>query len=120
LHIHIDCIRGDVKASLEAHKAAITSVWEPFPEPLAGHSYRAIRVDGDYLGEINPFRLLADSDPKIASDMGDQTLVVVGMNFGPDQPGFVVLTDHADAASGDRASGEELQDHACAVAGHTP
>jgi len=42
------------------------------------------------------------------------------MNFTPDQPGFVVLADRADAATGDRASGEELQDHACAVAGHTP
>lgn len=120
LHIHIDCLRSDVKASLASHKTEIGSVWGTFPELLAGHRYRAIRVDGDDLGEINPFRLLADSDPKIAADMGDQTLVLVGMNFAPDHPGFVVLNDRADATTGDRASGEELQDHTCAVAGHAP
>jgi CDP-diacylglycerol pyrophosphatase len=116
LHIHIDCVRGDVKVALAAHKAAIRPVWTDFPEPLAGHHYRAIRVDGDYLGSTNPFQLLAGSDPKIAANMGPHTLVVVGMTFDGGQNGFVVLDDHADPATGDRGSGEELQDHDCKVA----
>jgi CDP-diacylglycerol pyrophosphatase len=116
LHIHIDCVRADVKAALAAHQSDLGVAWTSFPVPLAGHDYRAIRVDGDALGQVNPFRLLADSDPKIASDMGLQTLVVVGMIFSGNQPGFVVLADHADLAAGDRASGEELQDHDCALA----
>jgi CDP-diacylglycerol pyrophosphatase len=116
LHIHIDCVRADVKAALAAHQADITAVWTPFPVPLVGHTYRAMRVESDYLGDANPFRLLADSDPKIASDMGQYTLVVVGMTFTGGKPGFVVLDGHADAATGDHASGEELQDHACELA----
>jgi CDP-diacylglycerol pyrophosphatase len=116
LHIHIDCVRSDVKATLAAHMADIQGVWTPFPVPLAGHSYRAIRVDGEALGQVNPFRLLANSDPKIAADMGHHTLVVVGMTYANGTPGFVVLDDQANEASGDHASGEELQDHACAVA----
>jgi CDP-diacylglycerol pyrophosphatase len=116
LHIHIDCIRGDVKAALRAHQSDIVGVWTPFPVPLAGHQYQAIRVDGDTLGAVNPFRLLADRDPKIAGNMGKYTLAVVGMTFTGGQPGFVVLGDHADPPAGDRASAEELQDHACAVA----
>jgi CDP-diacylglycerol pyrophosphatase len=36
--------------------------------------------------------------------------------FGGKVPGFVILDDHADLAHGDWASGEELQDHGCALA----
>jgi CDP-diacylglycerol pyrophosphatase len=115
-HIHIDCVRADVKAALAAHQSGIAAVWSPFPVPLAGHMYQAMRIEAAYLGEVNPFRLLADSDPKIAADMGRHTLVVVGITFAGDKPGFVILDDHADLASGDRASGSQLQDRACAVA----
>jgi CDP-diacylglycerol pyrophosphatase len=38
--------------------------------------------------------------------------VVVGADRPDGQPGFVVLTDQADAATGNTAAGEELQDHA--------
>ena len=48
--------------------------------------------------------------------MGQHTLVVVGMVFGGRVPGFIILDDHADLAHGDWASGEELQDHGCALA----
>jgi CDP-diacylglycerol pyrophosphatase len=116
LHIHIDCVRADVRASLAAHEADIQSVWAPFPMPLAGHSYRAMRVESIDLGPANPFQLLADSGPDMPAEMGMHTLVVVGMTYAGGKPGFVLLDDRADLAAGDRASGEELQDHACAAA----
>ena len=48
--------------------------------------------------------------------MGMHTLVLVGETFADGSNGFVLLDDHADLLAGDRASGEELQDHSCAVA----
>jgi len=48
--------------------------------------------------------------------MGTYSLVVLGENFAGHRTGFVILTGHADLASGDPASGEELQDHSCAIA----
>ena len=45
LHIHIDCIRPDVRAALTQHQAAIGPRWADFPVPLAGHHYRAMRLD---------------------------------------------------------------------------
>jgi CDP-diacylglycerol pyrophosphatase len=41
---------------------------------------------------------------------------MVGATFEDGRPGFVLLAGHADPAHGDFASGEELQDHDCAVA----
>jgi CDP-diacylglycerol pyrophosphatase len=75
-----------------------------------------MRIDGDGLDGANPFRLLADSVPGAAGEMGRHTLVVVGMIFAGGAPGFVVLDDRGDPLRGDFGNGESLQDHDCAVA----
>jgi CDP-diacylglycerol pyrophosphatase len=114
LHIHVDCLRPDVRATLAKYQAGISPQWTDFPVPLAGQHYRAMRLSGAELGSANPFRLLAAGVPQ--DDMGNHTLVVAGVTFAPDQPGFIVLDDHADLAAGDPGSGEALQDHDCALA----
>lgn len=116
LHIHIDCIRPDVRRTLAENLESVTTAWTLFPLPLAGHMYRSIRINGQTLGGTNPFRVLADHDSQIESHMGIQTLVLVGEVFPDGSTGFILLDDHADLAAGNRASGEELEDHSCAVA----
>jgi CDP-diacylglycerol pyrophosphatase len=116
LHIHIDCVRTDVRAVMQRQLAQIGDSWAPLSEPLVGHPYRATRVLGDALDGANPFVLLADGVPGARMAMGEQTLVVIGAEFAGGQPGFVILTDHVNLATGDRASGEELQDHNCQLA----
>jgi len=116
LHIHIDCVRTDVRAVLQRQLAAIGDTWAPLAEPLAGHPYLAMRVLADALDGTNPFVLLADGVPDARTAMGEQTLVVVGAEFADGHPGFIILTDHLNPATGDKAGGEELQDHDCALA----
>jgi CDP-diacylglycerol pyrophosphatase len=115
LHIHIDCIRPDVRDALERAQESIGDSWTPFPEPLVGQHYRAMRTWGESLGP-DPFRLLADGVPGAREAMDKQTLVVAGIVFADGKPGFVILSDEADAATGDRAAGEDLQDHSCGLA----
>ena len=55
---------------------------------------------------------LADGIAGARDTMGNRTLVVVGTVSPAGQPGFVILTDQFDPATGDFAAGEELQDHA--------
>ncbi|MDQ2765132.1 MAG: CDP-diacylglycerol diphosphatase, partial [Pseudomonadota bacterium] len=111
LHIHIDCILPDVRAALAVNLDKVEAVWTPFPIPLAGHRYRSIRINQERLDEVNPFRVLADSDPLAGGDMGMHTLVLVGETFANGSTGFVLLDDHINLATGDDASGEQLQDH---------
>ncbi len=111
LHIHIDCVRLDVRAALHEHAAAIGKSWALFPAKLVGHDYQAIRIDQPDLSHVNPFVMLADGIPGARADMGSYTLVVVG-----DANGFVLLAGRASLLTGNRGSGEELQDHACAAA----
>lgn len=107
LHIHVDCVRADVRDTLNRHVADIGSDWAPFPEPLSGHPYLAMTVDGDNLDATNPVQLVAQR----VDDMGLATIVVVGTYLKNEQPGFLLLAGQADPAIGDRGAGEELQDH---------
>ncbi len=116
LHIHIDCIRADVRETLNGERSKIGRRWRPLDVLLAGHRYSAMRVIARSLAGHNPFKLLARGIPGASADMGHHTLVVVGMRFDGRVPGFVILDDHADPAQGDYAGGEELQDHDCALA----
>ncbi len=116
LHIHIDCIDPEVRAILHANLERVGKTWAPFPVRLKGHSYRAIRITRETLDDVNPFRVLADSNPAVAAAMGEHTLVVVGETFPKDGLGFVLLDGKANPATGNRGSGEDLQDHSCAVA----
>jgi CDP-diacylglycerol pyrophosphatase len=115
-HIHVDCVRADVHEEFIRHASEIGPEWTSFPVPLAGHRYSAVAVSGEDLDAVNPVTLLADGLPGARTAMGDQTLVVVG-TVGPNgEPGFVILADQADAATGDRGSGESLQDHTSCAA----
>jgi CDP-diacylglycerol pyrophosphatase len=116
LHIHIDCIRPDVRETLNANLDRIGTTWAPFPEPLAGKNYRAIRINQETLDGWDPFRTLADGDAQARGEMGMHTLVLVGVTFSDKTNGFVLLDDHADLPAGDRGSGELLEDHSCAIA----
>lgn len=109
LHIHVDCVRDDVRKALSENHVGPT--WAPFPVLLAGHVYDAIAVSGEDL-EVDPFVLLADGVPGARETMGARTLVVVGAVGADGRPGFVILAGRADMAANDLAEGEELQDHA--------
>jgi CDP-diacylglycerol pyrophosphatase len=106
-HIHIDCVRADVRQSVSRNIARIGPDWVPFPEPLRGHTYQAMTVEGEDLGATDPIKLLAGR----VGDMGLATLVVVGTYLSDGQPGFVLLAGRADPATGGLGAGEELQDH---------
>ena len=120
LHIHIDCVRPDVRRTLRADETEIGPQWSSLSVKLSGHAYRARRIEGADLGARDPFKLLADSDPRARADMGSQTLALIGATFADGRPGFILLTDRADPASGDRGAGEELLDHDCAVLADPP
>lgn len=113
LHIHVDCVRPDVRATLLRDQAAIGTRWARFPGLLAGGPYRAMRVAQAELGTLNPFRLLAADAPP--PDLARHGLAVIGARFDG-KPGFILLDAPVDAAAGSRGWTEALLDHGCALA----
>ncbi len=115
LHIHIDCVRPDVLRALRANEPKLRTRWSNLNVDLAGSHYRAMWIDGADLGSRDPFKLLADNDPKARADMGRETLVVVGASSAGGAPGFVLLSARANLATFDQGHGEVLLDHQCEV-----
>jgi CDP-diacylglycerol pyrophosphatase len=106
-HVHIECLRPEVAASLRAGAAQVGDTWAPLP--VAGSTYQAERLMGDGLDGANAFELLAKLGPEVRHHMGDYTLVAAGMQF-KSGPGFILLT-------GTGPTGELLLDPTCALAG---
>ncbi len=103
LHIHVDCLEAGTRSRL--HGEDIGETFAPFRWKLAGHTYLARTLKSPTLDTINPFKLLADH---LGTQIGDYTLVITGTTLSDGSPGFILL-----ASNEGRASGEELQDHAC-------
>jgi CDP-diacylglycerol pyrophosphatase len=120
LHIHIDCVRPSVQRALQANQSRIGVRWSDLDEPLTGHHYRVRRLEGADFGARDPFKLLADGDSEARAGMGRETLVAIGASFAGGRPGFILLSDRASLMPLDKAAGEELLDHSCAVLGAPP
>ena len=116
LHIHFSCIRADVWETLHEHERNIGNPWAPFNSSLVGHRYNPMWVSGEHLSPHNPFRLLAEGLPDAMRDMGNRTLVVIGLTRTDGTKGFVILEDQVNEGRNDLANGEELLDNACRVA----
>jgi CDP-diacylglycerol pyrophosphatase len=106
MHIHIECLRADVAASLRAVATDLSGAWSSIE--VAGWHFDALRILGEDLGASNPIRLLADRMPGPQARREEYSLVVAGMQYR-EGPGFVVLM-------GTALPGELLLDSTCAVA----
>jgi CDP-diacylglycerol pyrophosphatase len=120
LHIHVDCIRQDVRDALRQNESAIKFDWAPLNVPLAGRTYMVMRVNGSELGSNNPVKLMANSLTGASTNMGAHTLIVVGATFSDGTEGFILLADQANRFIGNRGHGEDVEDHSCAVATPRP
>jgi len=115
LHIHIDCVRPEVLATLRSHSEQIGPRGLRLRGGPHGRRYSVRWIAGEELGAHDPFKVLASSDARARADMARETLVLIAAARPDGAPGFVLLTDRAEAAHNDEAAGEELLDHRCSV-----
>jgi CDP-diacylglycerol pyrophosphatase len=119
LHIHIDCIRVDVKQKLAEAALEPGPGWSAIALPPSANVYLARTIESSDLAGVYPFRLLA---ARLASptEMGEQTLVVVGAKLPSGKDGFYLLNDQAAPGLPSLGWGEELLDHDCALLKQEP
>ncbi|MFI0488790.1 MAG: CDP-diacylglycerol diphosphatase [Yersinia sp. (in: enterobacteria)] len=109
LHIHISCLKPQVKAFLAANKYEFNQQWQPLPGGLIGHDYLVRRTTADELQQSGAFRLLADEVAGAKEDMGRYGIAMTVLSDGD----FLLLASQASLVRPHRASVEELQDHDC-------
>lgn len=110
-HIHISCLRPDVRQLLNDSAPAIGSRWQPLSGGLRGHTYLARRVTEKTLMQKSPFLILAEEVPGAMQHMGRFALAMAQQKDGS----FVLLATERDLALLNRASAEEIQDHQCKI-----
>lgn len=110
-HIHISCLRPEVRTQLDDNLAKIGTRWLPFPGGLRGHEYLARRVTENELAKRSPFMMLAEEVPDARERMGSYALAMVPQRDGS----FVLLATQRDLLSLNLASAEEIQDHQCKI-----
>jgi CDP-diacylglycerol pyrophosphatase len=115
LHIHIDCVRPEIRDFLQKKEETLTGVWSNLNLPPPDHSYMVMKIEGEDLHGTNPFQLLAEGLPDINEHLDLETLVLIGAEFKDGKPGFYLLSSrHTDEF---RAHGEDLLDPLCKLVG---
>ena len=113
LHIHVDCIRQDVKRNLAEQAAGIRAGnWSRITVLPRGPRYYATALDEADLATTNVFRLAQSGLGIDADDMDEVTIVMVGTEVRG-KPGFLVMARQRIPNTRDEAHGEALMDHAC-------
>jgi CDP-diacylglycerol pyrophosphatase len=112
LHIHVDCVRRDVRDLLAAKEGALTDRWSKLE--AAGHAYMALKLPAEALARSNLFQILADGIAGARDHMDIETLAVIGASFKDGSEGFYVLSSEAGPFV--PAHAEELLDPSCELA----
>lgn len=116
LHLHVSCVRPDLKARLKTLSVAPSDSWTSLPGGWQGHPYLVRSIVGDTLEGIDPIRDVAAHVPGAADAMGHQAIAVVGATLPDGRHGFWLLEDSIAPLSGWLGGIEgDVQDHTCAV-----
>ena len=112
LHLHVDCVKTEVEASLSRLDLGISDEWRAFPNLFDGHLYWIRRLDNEALAGVDPMGLLAAAPYAARNDPSLTSIAILGRSQ-EGGGGFYVL---ATAGGHNRIHGglaEELLDHDC-------
>lgn len=109
LHLHISCLREDVRGQLDQYANTLNTEWQAFPMALAGNSYIARKVSAAEFSQRSPFIMLASQVPQAREHMGRYSLAMAKLADGE----WVILATERNLLHLNLASAEQLQDHSC-------
>jgi CDP-diacylglycerol pyrophosphatase len=115
LHIHIACLRSDVRHSLDGLDQAPEDSWMRLPVQLRGHQYWMRSMTAVRMERETPFEALASGLPGARANMGSFSVAVIKA-----EEGFLLLATQRDLFDFNFASAGELQDYDCGSSGSAP
>ncbi|MFS2225247.1 CDP-diacylglycerol diphosphatase [Pantoea sp. B65] len=109
LHIHISCLRPDVRQQLNQLAPSLSEHWQP--ETLLNHPYLLRTLTVEQLAQQSVFIRLADEVPEAHAGMGKYGLSLAALPDGR----LVLMAIERNWLKLNRGSGEEVQDHSCKI-----
>ncbi|AIR66586.1 cytochrome C551 [Cedecea neteri] len=114
LHIHLTCLREDVRRQMLAERPFITEEWRPLPDKLLRYTWYARRVMQPTVMGIDPIHSVASYFHLSPEQLAEWGVAVIPTAYG-DQKGFILLTTKRGWDRNNRASVEALLDKECAI-----
>lgn len=109
LHIHISCLRPDIRQRLDALGKTLTAQWQS--QQLGEHQYQLRIITRDEFKRTSPFIRIANELPGAREEMGSYGVAIAALGDGK----RVLMVVKRNLLLLNRASAEELQDHSCAI-----
>ncbi len=109
LHIHISCLRPDIRQRLDSLDASLTNRWQL--EQLGEHQYQVKIITRDEFKRTSPFIRIANELPDARDEMGKYGVAVAAMPNG--RRALMVIKRNLLLLN--QGSAEELQDHSCKI-----
>ncbi|MGE9553126.1 CDP-diacylglycerol diphosphatase [Erwinia amylovora] len=109
LHIHISCLRPDIRQRLDSLNASLGSKWQP--EQLGDHEYLVRTLTSDELIKTSPFIRVANELPGTWDEMDKYGIAIATLPDG--RRALMVIKRNLLLLN--RGSAEELQDHSCSI-----
>ena len=111
LHIHISCLRTDVRQQLDGLAATLNENWQP--ATLLKHRYLVRTLSNEELAQQSAFIRLANEVPHARTEMGQYGLALAALPDGR----LALLALERNWLKLNSGSAEELQDHKCQIMG---
>jgi CDP-diacylglycerol pyrophosphatase len=112
LHIHISCIRPEVKDLIDKNLKFIGENWGQFPESILGHIYFTRHLTLEQLKNKNAFQLLSELTTA-KNKIFEFGLGLVAIKNTLGSVDFILLAAHAQLLPLNNGHVEEIQDHNC-------
>ncbi|VTT28892.1 CDP-diacylglycerol pyrophosphatase [Klebsiella pneumoniae] len=109
LHIHISCLRPDIRQRLDALDKTLSAQWQS--QQLGEHQYQLRIITRDEFKRTSPFIRIANELPGAREEMGSYGIAIAALGDGK----RVLMVVKRNLLLLNRASAEELQDHSCAI-----
>lgn len=114
LHIHLTCLREDVRRQLQAERPYISEQWRPLPDRMLNHTWYARRVMQPTAMGIYPVASVAREFHLSPPQLAEYGVALVPATFAGEE-GFILLTTRRGWDKGNRASVESLLDKRCEI-----
>lgn len=109
LHVHISCLRRDVRQQLDQLAPSLNERWQP--QTLRNHPYLLRTLTAEQLAAESVFIRLANEVPGARTQMGQYGMALAALPDGR----LVLMAVERNWLKLNRGSAEEIQDHSCEI-----
>lgn len=113
LHIHIACIKPEIKAQLDSQISRFSERWSSVEYGINGHHYLVRTLTESQFREMSLFRRLVKELPDAANNMDKYGIALVAYNDIDNRPMYLFMANRLDVLALNPGYTGDIQDYQC-------